>query len=243
MPKERPKSVKASTSVAREATGQGPDPARRGHEGGRLAGDGPRVVVLAAPHLERGVHLGHLALAQLPQGGGQQAGDLGAQGGGDLGRAGQQEVAGHDGHEVAETGVDALHVAPHGGLVHDVVVVQRRQVDQLDGHRPEQVLPGGDRGPGCGGGQGQDRPEPLAPGGQEVGGDLVEEAVAGDHGVHEQGLEALQLIFECGKPEEFDDVHFLQTIGQDADDGRKWIGIWVRAGVGTTGTCRLRFSY
>jgi len=26
------------------------------------------------------------------------------------------------------------------------------------------------------------------------------------------------LIFECGKPEEFYDVHFLQTIGQDADD-------------------------
>ena len=50
-----------------------------------------------------------------------------------------------------------------------------------------------------------------------MGGDLVEEAVAGHHGLDEQGLEALQLFFECGKPEELDDVHFLQTIGQDAD--------------------------
>jgi hypothetical protein len=50
-----------------------------------------------------------------------------------------------------------------------------------------------------------------------VGGDLVEEPIAGDDGLHEQGLEALQLFFECGKPEELYDVHFLQTIGQDAD--------------------------
>jgi hypothetical protein len=52
-----------------------------------------------------------------------------------------------------------------------------------------------------------------------VGGDLVEEPVPGHDRLHEQGLEALELIFECGKPEEFDDVHFLQTIGQDADGG------------------------
>ncbi len=55
------------------------------------------------------------------------------------------------------------------------------------------------------------------PRGQKVGGDLVQEVVARDHGLHEQGLEAPQLIFECGKPNELDDVHFLQTIGQDAD--------------------------
>jgi hypothetical protein len=50
-----------------------------------------------------------------------------------------------------------------------------------------------------------------------VGGHLVEEPVPGHDRLHEQGLEALQLFFECGKPEEFDDVHFLQTIGADAD--------------------------
>jgi len=51
-----------------------------------------------------------------------------------------------------------------------------------------------------------------------VGRDLVEESVAGHHGLHEQGLEAPELIFECGKPQELYDVHFLQTIGQVADD-------------------------
>ena len=91
-------------------------------------------------------------------------------------------------------------------------------MDELDGHRSEQVLPGGSWRPRSGCGQGEDRPEPLSTGGQQVGGDLVEEGVAGDHGLHEQGLEALQLIFECGKPQELYDVHFLQTIGQDADD-------------------------
>ncbi len=37
------------------------------------------------------------------------------------------------------------------------------------------------------------------------------------HGLDQQGLEALELFFECGKPKELYDVHFLQTIGQDAD--------------------------
>jgi DUF971 family protein len=54
-----------------------------------------------------------------------------------------------------------------------------------------------------------------------MGGDLVEEAVPGLHRVDEQGLEALKLIFECGKAQELYDVHFLQTIGQDADDRKK----------------------
>ena len=92
---------------------------------------------------EGGPHLGDLALAQQAQGVGQQAGDLGAERGGDLGRAGQEEVAGHDGDEVAPAGVDALHVAAHQGLVHDVVVVERGQVDELDRHRPLQVVGGG----------------------------------------------------------------------------------------------------
>ena len=88
---------------------------------------------------------------------------------------------------------------------------------ELDRHGSEEVLPGGLGGPGSGGGQGQYRPKPLSTRGQQVRGHLVQEVVARDHGLHEQGLEAPQLIFECGKPKEFDDVHFLQTIGQDAD--------------------------
>ncbi len=71
--------------------------------------------------------------------------------------------------------------------------------------------------PGCGGGQGQHRSEPFSARGQQVGGHLVEEPVPGHDGLDEQGLEPPQLIFECGKSQELDDVHFLQTIGQDAD--------------------------
>jgi hypothetical protein len=69
---------------------------------------------------------------------------------------------------------------------------------------------------GCG--QGQHGSEPFASGGQQVGGDLVQKAVTGHHRLDEQGLEAPQLIFECGKAQELYDVHFLQTIGEDADD-------------------------
>ena len=72
-----------------------------------------------------------------------------------------------------------------------------------------------------GGGQGQGGAEPLSAGREQVSRDLVEEGVAGDHRLDEQGLEPLQLIFECGKPQKLDDVHFLQTIGQDADAWEK----------------------
>ena len=63
--------------------------------------------------------------------------------GGDGGRAGEQVVAGHDGHQVAEAAVDALDVAPDGRLVDDVVVVERGQVDELDRHAAQQVVLGG----------------------------------------------------------------------------------------------------
>jgi hypothetical protein len=91
-------------------------------------------------------------------------------------------------------------------------------VDELDGYGAEKILAGGLPGPGGGRGQGQDRPQPLAARSQQVGGDVVEEAVAGHHRLDEQGLEPLELIFESGKPEELYNVHFLQTIGADADD-------------------------
>ena len=91
-------------------------------------------------------------------------------------------------------------------------------MDELHRHRPQEVFPGGVPGTRSGCGQGEHRPEPLPTGGQQVRSDLVEEAVAGHHGLHEQGLEAPELIFECGKPQELYDVHFLQTIGQVADD-------------------------
>ena len=124
-------------------------------ERGRLAGDGRRVVLVAAGDLEGGAHLGDLSLAEPGQRVGQQCGDLGAQAGRDGGRAGQQVVAGHDGHQISETAVDALDVAPDGGLVEHVVVVQRGQVDQLDRHRAQEFVLGGRPLPARGRGEGQ----------------------------------------------------------------------------------------
>ena len=199
MPKQRPKAVSAVDLGAVEAAGEGADAARRGHERGGLALDGAEVVGLGACRAEGGAHLGHLALAQQAQGVGQQAGDLGAERGGDLGRAGQEEVAGHDGDEVAEPGVDALDVAAHQGLVHDVVVVERGQVDELDGHRPLEVVAGGGPVAGRGRGQGQAGAQALAPGRDEVGGDLVQKRVARQNGLCELGFEPFEVVGEGGK--------------------------------------------
>ena len=51
-----------------------------------------------------------------------------------------------------------------------------------------------------------------------MGRDLVQKGVAGHDGLHEQWLEAGQLFFECGESQEINDVHWLQTIGQTADE-------------------------
>ena len=56
---------------------------------------------------------------------------------------GEQEIAGHDRHEVAPAGVHALHAPPAGRLVHDVVVIERREMDELDRDASEEDL-GGD---------------------------------------------------------------------------------------------------
>ena len=84
------------------------DAAGRGEQRRRLALDGGEVGGLGAVDVVGVLQLAHLALAQPADGGGQQAGHLGAERGGDLGRPGQQEVAGEDGLEVAPPGVDAL---------------------------------------------------------------------------------------------------------------------------------------
>ena len=55
-------------------------------------------------------------------------------------RPGEQQVAGQDGDAVGPPAVGAGRTPPHGGLVHDVVVVQRRQVGQLADHgRPDHL--------------------------------------------------------------------------------------------------------
>ena len=72
--------------------------------------------------------------------------------------------------------------AAHGGLVHDVVVVQRRQVGQL-AHHGRLGHPRRRRVAELRGQQREQRPEPLAAGGHQVTGRLADERVLAADGV------------------------------------------------------------
>ena len=207
MPKQWPYSVSASTSCRRQAAGERADAAGGRHERGGLAGDGGGVLLVAPGDLEGGAHLGDLSLAEPGQRLGQKAGDLGAQAGRDGGRAGQEVVAGHNGHQVPETAVYALDVAPDGGLVQHVVVVERRQVDQFHRHGSQQLVLGGRPLPTGGGGERQQGTQPLATCGDEMRGHRIEEGVAGDDGRGEQGLEAVQPLLQQGQIESLRRIH------------------------------------
>ena len=79
----------------------------------------------------------------------------------------EEHVADQDGRGVAVLGVGAGGPAADVGLVHDVVVVQRGEVGQLDaGGRRDDVAV--DAGAELGGQQREQRPEPLAAGLDEV---------------------------------------------------------------------------
>ena len=151
------------------------DAAGGGEQRRRLALDRGEVARLGAADVVGVAQLVHLALAQPADRGGQQAGHLGAEGGRDLGRLGQQEVAGQDRLEVAPAGVDARRSPPGVGLVHDVVVVERAEVDELDGHATEDHVVADRRldprrviGQGGGRRDREQGPRPLAAGGDEV---------------------------------------------------------------------------
>ena len=89
------------------------------------------VRLLGAGQVERVLQLEHLALAQAPDSGGEQAGHLGAERRRDLRGLGEQVVAGEDRLEVPPAGVHALDGATGEGVVHDVVVVERAEVHEL----------------------------------------------------------------------------------------------------------------
>ena len=89
---------------------------------------------------------------------------------------------------------------------------------QFDSDRSEEVVASGVAFARGGRSQRQHWAQPLSARGKEVGRHLVQEGVAGHDGLHEQRLEAGQLIFKCGEAQKVDDVHWLQTIGQTADE-------------------------
>ena len=136
IPRCVPYAVSASTGRPVEAADDGADAAGGGHQGGRLALDGAEVRGLVAVDVVEALQLQDLALAQLGDGGGQEAGHFHPQRGGQGRRPGQEEVAGQDGHDVRPAGVDALHAPPGGRLVDHVIVVEGPEVDELHSHCP-----------------------------------------------------------------------------------------------------------
>ena len=91
----------------------------------------------------------------------------GAEVGDDVGRRAEEQVADQDRRGVAVGGVGAGGAAAHVGLVHDVVVVERGEVGQLDpGRRGDDALV--DAVAELGREQREQRPEPLAAGRGEV---------------------------------------------------------------------------
>ena len=103
---------------------------------------------------------------------------VGAEVGQQVGRPREQEVAGEDRDRVVPAGVRRHRAAAHGRLVHDVVVVQRGEVGQLD-HDGRRDDLGPRRVAEVRGQQADQRAEPLAPGVDQVGRRAGDEVVVG----------------------------------------------------------------
>ncbi len=88
--------------------------------------DRPRRVVGEAQFLD-------LALAQTTNRARKQTGDLGSERRRDFRRPREKKVTGENRLQVAPLRIDRLDTATRLGLVHDVVVVQRTQVDEFTG--------------------------------------------------------------------------------------------------------------
>ncbi len=136
---------------------------------------------------------GHQALERL----GLDADGLGAEVRERVGGAGEEEVAGEDGDRVAPAGVGAGDAAPDVGLVHDVVVVERGEVGQLDDH-------GGGHDAGrvgvseLGGEHHEQRAEALPAGQDEVLRGLRDEGDVALGGVQETRLHGRQTGLDIG---------------------------------------------
>ncbi len=153
-------------------------------------------------------HLGHLSLTEPAQRVRQQLGDLHPKAGGDGGAPGQQIIAGDDGDEVPETAVDTLDVPPDGGLVDDVVVVERGEVDEFDRDPAHQFVLGGVAAAARRGGQCQQGAQAFAAGCDEVGRHLVQEGVTGQDRCGEQGFQSPHSLLETGQAEGLGRVHW-----------------------------------
>ena len=95
-----------------------------------------------------------LTVTELRDGGGEEAGNLRAERGGQFRGSPEQVVTGEDCPVVAPLCVDAGHAASGGGVIHDVVVVERSDVHELDRTTATDDFEGGRRTGGIEGGSG-----------------------------------------------------------------------------------------
>jgi len=177
----------------RRAGELGAEAAGGGDQGAGLVGEDAEVVLDRVLAVEGAADVADLALDQPGDRVREDPGRLGAEVGGELGGAGEQVVAGEDGDLVVIAGVGRAGAAPDLGLVHDVVVVEGRQVSQLDCGRCAGHL-GLARVAEMGAEQHQGRPEALATGTDEVAGGLLDERVGGGDGVAQGRLDPLQTL-------------------------------------------------
>ena len=156
------------------------EPPRRGDQRAGLVRQDADVVRDRVLALARADRLADLAGAQPLERAGLDAHGLGAEVGQEVRGPGEQEVAGEDRHGVVPAGVGRGRPAAQGRLVHDVVVVERGQVGQLDDH-------GRGHDSGCRrvaelrGQQGQQRAEALAAGVHQMARGVGDERVLADH--------------------------------------------------------------
>ncbi|MPM60526.1 hypothetical protein SDC9_107377 [bioreactor metagenome] len=165
---------------------------RRGDQRAGLVGDHVEVRpdgVLALGGADR---LGDLTLHQPGEGPRLEPDEVHAEIGDDVRGPGEQVVADQDGDAVVPHTVGAGRAAADLRLVHHVVVIEARHVGELHHQgRPGQVL----RRPRRAEGRRQDhqqRPEPLAPGGDDVPSGFGDERHRAGRSGRESGLDLLE---------------------------------------------------
>jgi hypothetical protein len=102
-------------------------------------------------------------------------------------RGGEQEIAREDRDRVAPALMRALHTAAQLGLIHDVVVVERREVDQLAGRRSLHHFRRARLGE-LGREQGEHGAEPLPARGEQVAGGLPQQRLVAVRALPQQPL-------------------------------------------------------
>ncbi len=166
-----------------------------GHQRAGLVGEDGQVVVDRVLVRRGADGLPDLAGDQPLEGAGLDPDGVGPEVGEEVRGAGEQQVAGQDRDAVGPPAVGAGGTPPDDGLVHDVVVVERREVGQLAHHgRPGHLGRAGVAE--LGGQQGQHRPEALAARGHQVAGRLADERVLAADRLDQRRLDGGQALGE-----------------------------------------------